>query len=126
MLSLTALSSELGEGYSQQAVAKFVARHPSQQLANYVGASNDDSSYVEQCWTEAVTMVAQFVGARAVPEEIIIRSAIEVGSELYHRRNAPNGIAQFSTIDGSAIRVARDPMIGAYPILSRFVGPGIA
>jgi len=35
-------------------------------------------------------------------------------------------VAQFTTLDGSAIRIARDPMVGAYPLLRRYVGWGIA
>jgi len=62
-----------------------------------------------------------------VPATALLRARIECGSELFHRRSAPNGIAQFATLDGgSAVRVARDPMIAAYPILTPWVGQGIA
>jgi len=57
---------------------------------------------------------------------VLERAYLEVGSELFHRRSAPNGVMQFTTLDGSAIRVARDPMVGAYPLLKRFVGFGLA
>jgi hypothetical protein len=71
-------------------------------------------------------MVTVFIGQTYVPANILTRATLEVGSELYHRRSAPNGIAQFSTFDGTPIRVARDPMIGAYPLLNRYVGLGVA
>lgn len=103
---------------------EFVATWES--LKDYVGASDADTEFVQRCWIEAVSLVSKHVGAAVVPNEVKVRAVLEVGSELFHRRNAPNGIAQFSAIDGSAIRVARDPMIGAYPILSRFVGAPIA
>jgi hypothetical protein len=62
-----------------------------------------------------------------VNADILNRAKIECGSELYHRRSAPNGVAQFATLDGgSAVRVARDPMIAAYPILVPYVGQGLA
>lgn len=95
-------------------------------LKSFVGASDADNDYVQRCWVEAYAMVQNYVGTAVVPVEAIGRAVIEVGSELFHRRNAPNGIAQYSTIDGSAIRVARDPMVGARPILQPFMPVGFA
>lgn len=99
-------------------------------LQGYVGAPESDAIYVEQCWDEATALVTAYVGTIdpvfVIPDEIRDRATLEVGSELYHRRQAPNGVAQFSTIDGSPIRVARDPMVGAYPLLNRYIAPGLA
>ena len=95
-------------------------------LKNYVGAPDSDDAFVETCFDDASSMVTVFVGQNYVPANILTRATLEVGSELYHRRSAPNGIAQFSTFDGTPIRVARDPMIGAYPLLNRYVGLGVA
>ncbi|MFD1505263.1 hypothetical protein FE374_09360 [Georgenia yuyongxinii] len=95
-------------------------------LQKYVGAHEGDATYVESCWAEAASLVAQFVGDATVPAEVIRRATLEVGSELYHRRSAPNGVAQFASLDGTAVRVARDPMVGAYPLLTRYVGGGFA
>lgn len=98
----------------------------STNLQEYVGAPDSDATFVEQCWDEATSLVDQFVGEETVPETVLDRAYLEVGSELYHRRQAPNGIAQFSSMDGAPVRVARDPMVGAYPILVRFMAPGLA
>ena len=95
-------------------------------LKSYVGAPDSDDAFVETCYDDASTLVLRFIGQTYVPSDILTRATLEVGSELYHRRSAPNGIAQFSTFDGTPIRVARDPMIGAYPLLNRFVGLGVA
>lgn len=95
-------------------------------LKNYVGAPDSDDAFVETCFDDASSMVSVFVGQTYVPNNVLTRAILEVGSELYHRRSAPNGIAQFSTFDGTPIRVARDPMIGAYPLLNRYVGLGVA
>ena len=99
-------------------------------LQDYVGAPESDALYVEQCWDEASALVTAYIGTidpvTPLPVEITERAILEVGSELYHRRQAPNGVAQFSSLDGAPIRVARDPMLGAYPILNRFIGLGIA
>lgn len=95
-------------------------------LKAYVGASTTDA-FVETCWVEAEELVTQYVGPTTfVPEPVLRRACLEVGSELYHRREAPNGVAQFATLDSAPIRVARDPMVGAYPILNRFTGGGFA
>lgn len=95
-------------------------------LQEYVGAPDSDAAFVEECWDEATALVNVFVGAETVPVAILDRAFLEVGSELYHRRQAPNGIAQFASMDGSPVRVARDPMLGAYPLLQRFMTPGLA
>lgn len=99
---------------------------PSEALRAYVGAPESDATYVGSCWGEAKALVDRYVGDLDVPDEILNRAYLEAGSELYHRRNAPNGIAQFATLDASPIRVARDPMVGVYPILNPYVGLGIA
>lgn len=97
------------------------------ELKAYVGASNTDDDFVDSCWHEAIALVAKFVGAATVDADVLNRAYLECGSELYHRRSAPNGVAQFATLDGgSAVRVARDPMVGAYPILAPWVGLGLA
>lgn len=99
-------------------------------LAEYVGAPDSDSAYVEQCWDEADSLVTAYIGSIDpvidLPIAIVDRATLEVGSELYHRRQAPNGVAQFSSFDGAPIRVARDPMLSAYPLLQRYLGAGLA
>lgn len=91
-------------------------------LRDYVGTTDDP--FVDQCWDEALALVTAYVGSAVVPQVILDRATLEVGSELFHRRNAPNGVAQFASLDGAPIRVARDPMLGAYPILNRYLVVG--
>lgn len=94
-------------------------------LASYVGSQSSDSAFVQQCWEEAQALVTAYVGAQVVPQSIQDRATLETGSELFHRRQAPNGIAQFASFDStSPVRVARDPMVGAYPILNSFMVVG--
>lgn len=98
-----------------------------ERLRIYCGAPASDIEFVTECVTQADALVSNFVGNVSVPSAITGRAVLEVGSELYHRRQAPNGIAQFATVEGfSPIRVARDPMIAAYAILQPFTGVGIA
>jgi hypothetical protein len=101
-------------------------------LTTYVkpGASSvstGDASFLESCADEAVALVARHAGTDIVviPVSVLTRAYVEVASELYNRRSAPNGITQFAAPDGSAVRVARDPLVAAYPLLSPFMRPGI-
>lgn len=95
-------------------------------LRGYVHTTEVDDAFLTKCLAEAVALVGTFVGDVAVPEAIKDRAVLEVGSELFHRRQAPNGVAQFAMELGAApVRIARDPMVGAYPLLVPFMGPGI-
>lgn len=86
-----------------------------------------DAAFIGECVAEALGLVGQVVGTvTSVPTEIRDRAVIEVGSELYHRRQAPNGISQFATPDGAPMRVARDPMNAARAILGPFLPLGFA
>lgn len=96
-------------------------------LSDYVGASSNDATYVASCFAEAKELVDGYIGTATVPASTLGRAYLEAGSELFHRRQAPNGIAQFATAEGaSPVRVARDPLVGVYPLVSRFVGGGFA
>lgn len=97
-----------------------------QELADYVGAADADQAIVESSYDVARELVTGYVGRSEVPPTIVARAVLEVGSELYHRKNAPNGVAQFNTFDAAPIRVARDPMVAARPLLAPFLLPGIA
>lgn len=97
-----------------------------EDLMQYVGG--DDSTFIAQCWAEADLMVSVYVAGafKEIPQEILDRATLEVGAELYNRKNAPNGIQQFASFDGqSAVRIARDPMQAAYAILKPYVVIGL-
>ena len=98
-------------------------------LAAYVGTpiGGSDDTFVHQCYDEAHILVDKYIGTLTVPAAIIARAKLEVGSELYHRRNAPNGISQFAGFDGAPMRVARDPMVSARPLIDAYrTNPGFA
>lgn len=101
------------------------------RLAEYVapGATSAQlpAEYLAECLAEAEAMVARAIGAAVdVPVEISERATIEAASELFHRRQAPNGVSQFAAPDGGAIRIARDPMNAARAILAPYLPMGIA
>lgn len=97
-----------------------------ERAARYVNTTGDDEELADALG-EAVVLVNTHIGAAIVPDTVRTRAYLEAVSELYHRRNAPSGVAQFATPDGAApMRVARDPLVGVYPLLRPYVGLGIA
>jgi len=96
----------------------------SELLKEFVRASDADNGFIDQCWDEAVALVTVYVGSADVPTAVLNRAYIECGSELFHRRSAPMGVSQFASMDGQAVRVARDPLLGVYPLLRPYVGLG--
>lgn len=90
-------------------------------LRNYIGAMPQDDVFIEECLTTAQLLINEYIGKGIVPEAVRERCYLEVGSELYHRRQAPLGVAQFATFDAAPIRIARDPLTGVYPILNRYI-----
>ena len=95
-----------------------------EQLADYVG-TKETTGFIETCLDGATQMISNYVGNASVPQATFDNCVLTVGSELFHRRSAPNGVTQFAAFDGQAVRVARDPMTSVYPILLQFVGVGI-
>lgn len=95
-------------------------------LRDFVGAPHSDDDFTDACFHEAEALVAQAVGSAEIPTIILDRAVLECGSELYHRRSAPLGVSQFASVDGSAVRISRDPMVGAIRILKPFLPFGVA
>lgn len=81
----------------------------------YVGT--DETDFPQECLTSGLALVTRFIGAKTVPVAIQDQATLIASSELFHRRSAPNGVAQFASFDGSPVRVAKDPMNAVYPLL---------
>jgi hypothetical protein len=90
-------------------------------LKAYVGAPDSDNDFVEECWDTAKDLIASYVQSAKIPANVLKRSYLEVGSELFHRRNAPMGVSQYATYDNAPVRVQRDPLVGVYPLLNRYM-----
>jgi hypothetical protein len=98
------------------------------KLAGYIGfkvVDGNNYNFEEGCITTANALVNNYVGTATVPNVIKDQAILLAASELYHRRSAPNGIAQFATMDGQPVRVAKDPMNAVYPLLLPFVKVGV-
>ncbi len=93
-----------------------------QELADYVGTDVLDD-FLESCLSAGNAHVGNYIGTiDTVPDEIHRQAIFICSSELYHRRSAPNGVAQFASFDGAPVRVAKDPMNAVYPLLLPYVG----
>jgi hypothetical protein len=87
----------------------------------YVGT--DETTFPQECLNSGLALVETYIGeVVTVPVSLFDQSVLIASSELFHRRSAPNGVAQFASFDGSPIRVAKDPMNAVYPLLQRYVG----
>lgn len=90
----------------------------------YVGT--DETDFPQECLTSGLALVTRYIGAvTTVPADVKDQAVYIASSELFHRRSAPNGVAQFATMDGSPVRIARDPMGAVYPLLQPYVGYAI-
>jgi len=89
----------------------------------YVGT--DETDFPQECLTSGTALVERYIGEiTTVPASIKDQAIYIASSELFHRRSAPQGVAQFASMDGTPVRVARDPMIAVYPLLQPYCGYG--
>ena len=92
------------------------------ELQAYVG-TDETGSFIQSCLDSGTAQVGNYVGViTVVPDEIHRQATLICSSELFHRRSAPNGVAQFASLDGTPVRVAKDPMGAVYPLLLPYVG----
>jgi hypothetical protein len=95
-----------------------------EEFQAYVGT--DETDFPQECLTSGLALVTRFIGAvTTVPTALKDQATLIASSELFHRRSAPQGVAQFASMDGPPVRVARDPMIAVYPLLQPYVGYGV-
>ena len=96
-----------------------------EEFKAYVG-TKDDSGFPGSCLTAGHALVTKYVGSvTTVPVEIHDQAVLIVSSEIFHRRNSPQGYAQFADGSGMAARVGRDAMAAAVPLLLPFLGYGV-
>lgn len=95
----------------------------------YVEAIGEDADYARRSQAEAEDLVYPFIGGKSnpygVPQTSIERAVLEVGADLFYRRLARNGIASFEGMEIQPVRLNRDPMSAAYPILRRHLVTGL-
>lgn len=95
------------------------------QLQAYIG-TDESGDFITGCLNSGKSLIENYIGeVSTVPTHIEDQAVLICASELFHRRSAPNGIAQFASMDGSPVRVAKDPMGAVYPLLLPYVGFGV-
>lgn len=92
-----------------------------EQFKAYVG-TKDATDFPQLCLTSGHQLVTNKVKGYAVPAAIHDQAVLMVASELFHRRQAPNGITQFADFGGNAVRLGKDPMAPAYALLLPYIG----
>ena len=97
-------------------------------IAHVGGRATVDDAFAGAKWDEASALVRAYMGneGNRVPAAIRTSATLEVAAKLWARRGAPNGSANFVTIDGAPVRAPLDPMVTAYPILGPFLSGGFA
>ena len=90
----------------------------------YVG-TDETGDFINSALTAGHALVDNYQGEAVVPSQVHVQAVLITASEIFHRRSAPNGVAQFASFDGSPIRVAKDPMNAVYPLLMPYVGFGV-
>lgn len=113
-------------------------------LTTYVDAKPAAADYVAECVAEAIAFITVRVPNTTTGVEVIDgyltpavessplgndiykREVLELGSELYYRRAARNGIIATNAMDGSPVRLSKDPYGAAEARLTRFRPLGFA
>lgn len=97
----------------------------SDTLRRKVGASSTVSAEdLDALINAAGDLLIGYVGDAEVPDTVLDRAHLAVAVEMYHQDKAPNGILnqQYDNGDGSvAVRIGRDPLTPAYPLLRQWV-----
>lgn len=88
---------------------------------SYVG-TDEDSDFVTNCLAAGKALVDRFIGTVEVPSHIVDEAYLIAASEFFYRRQSPQGVTQFATMDGSPVRAAKDPLNAVYPILLPWCG----
>lgn len=94
-----------------------------EQFRLYV-ATDEDSTFVTNCLDAGKALVARYVGsATTVPTHVHDEAVLIASSELFYRRQSPQGVTQFASMDGNPVRAAKDPLNAVYPLLNGFLPP---
>lgn len=94
-------------------------------LKDFLDSQTEEDTFVESCWDDARLLLetATANAFRPVPDSLMDRMTLEVGSELYNRKSAPSGGSQYQTYEGGTfpVRSPRDPLTQVRPMLAMFV-----
>lgn len=84
-----------------------------------------DAERIELAAVEATTLIEQSLDLHESPTTIpapVVGAAVQVTIELYRRKDAPFGVTDAWSVDGSIVRLSSDPLKGVWPSISRYRG----
>ena len=87
-----------------------------EDFRSYVG-TDEVSDFVTACLEAGASLVSAFIGSAEVKEEVVDNAVLMCAAEIFYRRQSPQGVTQFASMDGSPIRAAKDPMNAARELL---------
>lgn len=94
-----------------------------EEFRAYIG-TDETSDFVSECLTAGNALVTKFVGESVVPTTVLDNAVLMASSELFYRRQSPQGVTQFAAMDGSVVRAAKDPMNAARELLRPYTSYG--
>jgi hypothetical protein len=94
-----------------------------EEFRAYIG-TDETSDFVSECLTAGHALVTKFIGTATVPSTIHDNAVLMASSELFYRRQSPQGVTQFASMDGSVVRAAKDPLNAARELLRPYTGFG--
>ena len=94
-----------------------------EEFRAYIG-TDENSTFVDECLTAGHALVTKFIGTATVPVTVHDNAILMASSELFYRRQSPQGVTQFAAMDGNPIRAAKDPMNAARELLRPFTSFG--
>lgn len=106
-----------------------------QQLVEHLAAGPDAVEEARTCLAVANAVLAEYLKGlmddAQVPSVILDEATLLVAADEFHRRRAPNGVLnqQFAGEDGLQavpVRISRDPLSAAYPLLAPYMDVVIA
>lgn len=97
-------------------------------LAEYVGANESALSIIIQITPTAIRLVEKYTSGANIPDEIRYSAIMEVGANLYARRQSRRDMATWTEngLMESPRIPALDPLTPAYPILRPYLDPAVA
>jgi hypothetical protein len=95
-----------------------------EDFRSYVG-TDEVSDFVDACLEAGASLVSAFIGSAEVKEEVVDNAVLMCASEIFYRRQSPQGVTQFAAMDGTSMRAAKDPMNAARELLRPFVSYGV-
>ncbi|MDU5025364.1 MAG: hypothetical protein E6261_04610 [Cutibacterium avidum] len=97
-------------------------------LADYLGSPSLPDQDAGPVIDAATQLVNQTLGGNLddVPASILSQAEVIVAAELWRRRDAPGGVVNAWGDAATPVRLARDPITPALPLLRPWMAPVIA